>query len=132
MLDPLHEAIRESANAEVMAIFDLESIFPVHAERAHSKSDRIQSYFERGHPEYHRWSIPGLQHIEKCLEIAAFVANPRPEVFADKKKGNCGINADSVPGPNLSGFLCARRLIDRLSTCLRESITKQDSKLVHC
>jgi len=35
-------------------------------------------------------------------------------------------------GKNLSGFLCARRLIDRLSTCLRESITKQDSKLVHC
>lgn len=73
----------------------------MHVERAHSKSDRIQSYFERGHPEYRRWSISGLQHIEKCLEIAAFVANPRPEIFADKKKGNRGINANSVSGPIL-------------------------------
>ncbi|MDP9627394.1 UNVERIFIED_ORG: hypothetical protein J2811_006877 [Burkholderia cepacia] len=63
--------------------------------------------------------VSGLAMLKQILDDMKRMLNPRTDLRLGSLERN------------MSAFLWARRLNNRLSACLRESLAEQDSKLVH-
>ncbi|WP_420883360.1 hypothetical protein [Burkholderia orbicola] len=80
--------------------------------------------------------------VDVDSDVIELLADDRPvevevdseviELFAEDRPVDVEVDNESIElVANLSAFLWARRLNNRLSTRLRESLAEQDSKLVH-